>query len=330
MKEDRCRNCGSKLDSTGRCPNCDTALYTPVKRADEKSPNNQTYKKAAPQRARRSLLDMRTKGFIVGAVALLAVLTLVLCIMGGVFDFGRKEDRVMPNLLGLSEETAVSMLEAIDVRYELKYESSDQSAGLVISQSAEEGEVLSKSDRVTLVISSGGGEAPAETGQMIEVPYVLGKTFEDAKKEIEAQGLRVIRLADEYNDDVPEGQIILQEPEAGSLLPSGEVIKITVSMGPEEEYHITVTAGIGGSVDPKGSVAVKEGESETFTIEANEGYMIYEVKVDGEDIGPIEEYTFEEVDMDHTLYVVFKEIDEVPTETDGDVTGTPSSPSDID
>lgn len=275
-------------------------------------------------------MDMRTKGFIVGAVALLAVLTLVLCIMGGVFDFGANgEERIMPGLVGLNEETAVSMLDAIDVKYELNYEDSEQSQGLVINQSVEEGQALSKHEKVTLVISNGPREGQNEPNQMVEVPNFIGKTFEQAKQEASNLGLSVIRLADEYSETT-EGQIIRQEPEAGTLQQSGDVIRITVSQGPEVEYQITVTAGMGGSVSPKGLVLIKEGESETFVIAANEGYITFEVKVDGEDVGPVEEYTFEDVDSDHTLYVIFKEKDEEPEGPDGvDVTQTPASPSDI-
>ena len=38
----------------------------------------------------------RTWGFIVGAVLLLAVLTVVLCVMGGVFDFNRGSSETEP------------------------------------------------------------------------------------------------------------------------------------------------------------------------------------------------------------------------------------------
>lgn len=275
-------------------------------------------------------MDMRTKGFIVGAVALLAVLTLVLCIMGGVFDFGKNgEDRIMPGLVGLTEETAVSMLDAIDVNYELSYEESDQSEGLVINQSAEEGKALSKNEKVLLVISSGPKEGQDAPNQMIEVPNLLGKTLDQAKQEVSDLGLSIIMLADEFSD-TPEGQVMKQEPEAGALQQSGDVIRITLSKGPEVEYFITVTAGMGGSVSPKGLVTVKEGENETFVIAANEGYVISEVKVDGEDVGPVEEYVFEEVDSDHTLYVVFQEEgEETENPDEGDMTDTPASPSDI-
>ena len=76
-----------------------------------------------------------------------------------------------------------------------------------------------------------------------------------------------------------------------------------------EKYVITVICGNGGTITPDGGsdneVEVEEGDDQTFEIEANSGYRINDVLVDGESIGRETEYTFEDVDEDHTIEVVF-------------------------
>ncbi len=56
-------------------------------------------------------------------------------------------------------------------------------------------------------------------------------------------------------------------------------------------YTITATAGTGGSISPSGSTSVAEGNSKTYTITANSGYTISNVKVDGSSIGASSTFT---------------------------------------
>ena len=74
----------------------------------------------------------------------------------------------------------------------------------------------------------------------------------------------------------------------------------------EDYIEIDATAGEGGTITPEGKTLVKKGTSKTFTIAANEGYEIENVRVDGVDQGPISYYTFERVGQDHTISVTFK------------------------
>ena len=54
---------------------------------------------------------------------------------------------------------------------------------------------------------------------------------------------------------------------------------------PPTVYHtITATAGTGGSISPSGSVSVSDGSSKTFTAQADSGYHIQEIRVDGSPI----------------------------------------------
>ena len=70
-------------------------------------------------------------------------------------------------------------------------------------------------------------------------------------------------------------------------------------------YIIEATAGAGGSISPSGSVSVREGGDQTFTITPDKGYAVSNVKIDGKSIGAVKSYTFENVSRTHTIEVIF-------------------------
>lgn len=90
--------------------------------------------------------------------------------------------------------------------------------------------------------------------------------------------------------------------------------------GGTTSYTITASAGNGGVIDPSGSVSVSSGSDKTFTITANEGYEIADVLVDGESVGAVSEYTFENVREKHTIEARFTATGEIPV-ADPDDTG---------
>ena len=70
-------------------------------------------------------------------------------------------------------------------------------------------------------------------------------------------------------------------------------------------YTIKATAGAGGSISPSGSVSVREGRDQTFTITPDKSYAVSNVKIDGKSIGAVKSYTFENVSRPHTIEVIF-------------------------
>ena len=70
-------------------------------------------------------------------------------------------------------------------------------------------------------------------------------------------------------------------------------------------YTIEATAGAGGSISPSGSVSVREGGDQTFTITPDKGYAVSNVKIDGKSIGAVKSYTFANVSKTHTIEVIF-------------------------
>ena len=78
-------------------------------------------------------------------------------------------------------------------------------------------------------------------------------------------------------------------------------------------YKITVKANQKATITPSGTVEVERGESQRFKIKAKEGYEIKDVLVDGESVGAVSAYTFENVKEKHTLEVKAVKIEEKPT-----------------
>jgi hypothetical protein len=97
-------------------------------------------------------------------------------------------------------------------------------------------------------------------------------------------------------------------------------------------YTITPTAATGGTISPSGSITVNYGASQSFSITANSGYRITDVKVDGVSKGKVSSYTFTNVTANHTIKASFSAITYTLTITkngtgSGTVTTNPSGTS---
>ena len=73
-------------------------------------------------------------------------------------------------------------------------------------------------------------------------------------------------------------------------------------------YTISTQAGIGGTISPSGSVQVQDGQSQTFTIQANTGYIIDYLNVDGVYVAATTQYSFNNVISNHTIEAYFESI----------------------
>lgn len=74
-----------------------------------------------------------------------------------------------------------------------------------------------------------------------------------------------------------------------------------------EEILYTVTAAVteGGEVTPAGVTAVEQGAGQDYSIVPAAGYLVSEVLVDGNPVGPVDSYNFSNIDADHTISAVF-------------------------
>ncbi len=128
--------------------------------------------------------------------------------------------------------------------------------------------------------------------------------------------------AGEHGTIAPEGATEVEAGTAQTYLITAEAgyhIKDVMvdgeSVGAVEEYSfdnvtaytITASAGEHGTIAPDGETTVAEGGSQTYTITAEAGYHIKDVMVDGESVGAVAEYSFDDVAANHTISVTFEE-----------------------
>ena len=98
-------------------------------------------------------------------------------------------------------------------------------------------------------------------------------------------------------------------PQKNLTIPAGTVtgaLEFTAHWEEASQNHtITATAGAGGTITPSGTVAVAAGDSQGFTITADEGYYVQDVLVNGVSVGAVNSHTFHDVNDSHTIHAVF-------------------------
>ena len=121
-------------------------------------------------------------------------------------------------------------------------------------------------------------------------------------------GSAEIKVPAEYNVDGVQFAFRYVHPNdenAGQLAIDNVKLMAVETGEAAQKYTIAATAGEGGSITPNGDVSVKEGASQTFAITADNGYEIADVLVDGNSVGAVETYTFDEVKANHTISASF-------------------------
>jgi len=99
----------------------------------------------------------------------------------------------------------------------------DVPAGDVVRQQPS-GAKAAPGSEVHLVISDGP--------KPVDVPNVVGKTYDDAVKALTAKRFKVSRT-DEFSDTVPAGVVIRHDPVAGTAAPRDSTVTVVVSKGPD-------------------------------------------------------------------------------------------------
>ncbi|OVE73587.1 hypothetical protein BVX93_01310, partial [bacterium B13(2017)] len=88
-----------------------------------------------------------------------------------------------------------------------------------------------------------------------------------------------------------------ENPYKINLIGSGVIIK----------HVINAVASLGGNIEPSGEVEVIHGQECDFQIEPFEGNYIEDILIDGESVGQVTSYLFENVTQDHTIEAMFIE-----------------------
>jgi len=132
----------------------------------------------------------------------------------------------IPSVVGQAQATAESNIVAAGlVVNSVTTENSDTVlSGNVISQSPAAGTLVNPGSTVSLVVSIG----PATT----IVPDVVSLSEAQATADITAAGLAVGAVTQQSDAAVPPGDVVSQNPAAGTMVSAGAVVDLTISTGP--------------------------------------------------------------------------------------------------
>jgi len=71
----------------------------------------------------------------------------------------------------------------------------------------------------------------AVRGRTVAVPNVVGKSKEAAREEFDEAGLRMDVKSEAYNDKTPAGDVTDQSPSAGTIVKTGQIVRVSISRG---------------------------------------------------------------------------------------------------
>ena len=131
----------------------------------------------------------------------------------------------VPQVVGLTVSSARGRLQKAGLKASEREENSDTVAqGRVISVSPPEGQKVDKGSSVTLVVSSGKPQ--------VQVPDVVGKSFDEGQSTLQAAGFKVTRVDKESDKD--PGTVLSQNPKSGARIDAGSTISLTVAKEPSQ------------------------------------------------------------------------------------------------
>lgn len=128
----------------------------------------------------------------------------------------------VPRVVGLSRDEAISRLESVGFRAEVREREAGQGeAGNVLEQSPEAGATVEEGSTVTLTVGAA----------TVAVPEVVGQGYADAEAELRGVGLAVGSTYDVFSDTAA-GVVLEQGVEPGSRVPEGTQVNLGLSTGP--------------------------------------------------------------------------------------------------
>ncbi len=152
----------------------------------------------------------------------------------------------VPDVVGLSQAQATIDISVAGLLVGAVTQQSDNTvpAGDVISQDPASASMVAPGSSVDLVISLG----PAT----IAAPDVVGLSQAQANVDIVAAGLAVGTAVQQNDDVTPAGDVVIQEPVAGTMLAPGQAVDLVISLGPA----VTPVPGVVGLSEAQAGDAI--------------------------------------------------------------------------
>lgn len=149
----------------------------------------------------------------------------------------------VPDVTGTSYSKAKNKLERLGFTVTKRTEADNAPKNEVLDQSVTAGKKVDAAS-TTIILTVSAGEKVEQTAE-ISVRDLSGYTLKSAQDYADENKLKLTSTED-YSDTVDKGQIISQNPAAGTKLQEGATISVVVSKGPNKtvtkEYPLTYNA----------------------------------------------------------------------------------------
>jgi serine/threonine-protein kinase len=152
---------------------------------------------------------------------LLIILGLALAGIAAAWYFSQSDTATVPSVTGLPLDTAVSRLQDDGFKADIVSQPNEAPQGTVYEQNPGAGTEQDEGSDVQLLVSKG----PAE----VTVPNTVGVSETDARDRLAAVGLKANVV--EVFSDSEIGNVIAQDPTAGSKAAKGSEVRLNVSKG---------------------------------------------------------------------------------------------------
>lgn len=178
-----------------------------------------------------------TEGYVISAskeageiVEINTTITLVVSRGGKAFE--------IPDVVGKSKEEARKILKDLGVNVKIEYAANDTvPIDQVIKTEPTAPSQLRYGDDITIYVSSG------TDATYVTVPKLIELSQDAAKASLDAQGLKLGEVLEEYSETVPKGKVCKQDLEPNSKTVQGTEVNIWLSKGPEEKPKVPNLVG---------------------------------------------------------------------------------------
>lgn len=166
----------------------------------------------------------KTKDYKKIALITVAVFV-VLAVVVGLLSLLNVPKKIVPTVVGLTQEEAITKLKEAGFKYKVEnIASKDVEVGKVAKQDPAGSTLYSINKTVTIQVSKGLEE--------VAIVNVVDLSEKEAKNKLTTQGF-VVEVKQEYDNDKAVGKVLNQNPAAGTKLLPGNTVTITVSKGKE-------------------------------------------------------------------------------------------------
>ena len=149
---------------------------------------------------------------------------LVAALTAWFFVLGPGATATVPSVVGSSEAEAVEAVRAASLEPAVSRAFDEKvPPGVVVAVEPGVGDTVQRGAAVSVVVSKGP--------ERYAVPPVVGMTLAEAQARITQVSLKVGKVTEAFDEEVPEGQVVSATPGPGASLKKGTAVAMTVSKG---------------------------------------------------------------------------------------------------